>query len=274
MKFILLSLLITNLFGFNINIINSPFDRGANIKGSSKAFNALKSNLLNSKLIINEIININCDSKHITEVFQDIYINSWNNLNKDKISLQIGGDHSIAIPSIYAANTYCGSNRQTLGILWIDAHADFNTIETSPTGNLHGVPVAVLCGHTLPQLSLGDALDSHQFAYYGVRDIDSLEFYRIQKYNMLICESLNEIKEWIKNFDKIHISFDMDSLDPSIFSSVNTLVSNGLELNDIYLLFEELKKSKKLLSGDLVEYNPDKGINNKIIIDILEKMLL
>ena len=78
----------------------------------------------------------------------------------------------------------------------------------------------------------------------------------------------------MNNFDRIHISFDMDSLDPSVFSSVNTPVYNGLELEEVYMVFDEIKKSNKLLSVDLVEYNPLQSINNEIIIEILEKMLL
>ena len=269
-----LILLLTQVLGLNINIINTPFDKGANIKGSSKAFNTLKPTLFNSNLKINKINNIDCDSRHLTQIFDDVYINTWNNLNENKFTLQIGGDHSIAIPSIQAVNTYCGSNREILGVLWIDAHADFNTIQTSPSGNLHGVPVAVLCGHTLPSLSFGEPLDTTQFAYYGVRDIDSLEFNRIQEHNMLVANNFDEIKEWMRNYDKIHISFDMDSLDPSIFSSVNTPVNNGLKLEDIYPIFDFIKKSKKLISADLVEYNPLKGINNSLIVEILEKILV
>ena len=272
MKLILL--LLTQVFGYNINIINTPFDKGANIKGSSKAFNILKPSLFNSNLKINKINNIDCDGRHLTQIFDDIYFNTWNNLNQDKFTLQVGGDHSIAIPSIQAVNTFCGSNKEILGVLWIDAHSDFNTIQTSPSGNLHGVPVAVLCGHTLPSLSFGEPLDTSQFAYYGVRDIDSLEFIRIQEHNMLLANNFDEIKRWINNFDKIHISFDMDCLDPSIFSSVNTVVNNGLKLEDIYPIFDFIKNSNKLISADLVEYNPLKGVNNKLIIEILENMLI
>ena len=123
-------------------------------------------------------------------------------------------------------------------------------------------------------LSLGEALDTKQFAYYGVRDMDGLEFFRIQEHNMLIVNSFDEIKEWISYYDKIHISFDMDSLDPSIFSSVNTPVNNGLKLDDLHPIFDFIKKSNKLISADLVEYNPLKGVNNKIIIEILENMLV
>ena len=69
---------------------------------------------------------------------------------------------------------------KSLGILWCDAHADFNTIKTSPTGNLHGTPVAVLCGHTLRSLMYGDILEPNQFAYFGLRDLDTLEFHKVK----------------------------------------------------------------------------------------------
>ena len=274
MKLLLFFLLLNNVLGYNINIINTPFDRGANIKGSSNAFNILEPDIINSNLKIHKTETIETEQKHIRLVYNDIYMHSWKNLNSDKLTLQIGGDHSIAIPSIFAANTMCRLKKEKLGVLWIDAHADFNTMQTSPSGNLHGVPMAVLCGHTLPLLSFGESLDTEQFALYGVRDIDSLELNRIQDHNMLLANSFKEIKEWIEKFDKIHVSFDMDCLDPSIFSSVNTPVDNGLTLDDLYPIFNEIKKDNKLISADIVEYNPLKGINNMVIIEVLESMLI
>ena len=109
----LLFLLLANVYAFNINIINTPFDRGANIKGSSNAFNILEPNLSVSNLNINKIENIESDKRHIRLVYNDIYMHTWKNLNEDKLSLQIGGDHSIAVPSIYAANTFCSLNKKT-----------------------------------------------------------------------------------------------------------------------------------------------------------------
>ena len=99
MKFILL--LLTNVLAYNINIINTPFDKGANMKGSSKAFKVLKPNLSTSNLKINKIVNIDCNSKHITEIFDDVYVKTLNNLNLDKFTLQIGGDHSISLFQVF-----------------------------------------------------------------------------------------------------------------------------------------------------------------------------
>ena len=159
-----------------------------------------------------------------------------------------------------------------MGVLWFDAHADFNTIETSPSGNIHGVPVAVLCGHTLNELSYGNSLEPSQFGYYGVRDIDSLEFNRFQYYNMNILDSEKDFTKWMRKFDKIHLSFDMDCLDPSIMSCVNTKVNNGLTMEKVRDKLKMIKDSNKLMSMDLVEYNPLLGDNSDVVEDILKTL--
>lgn len=258
----------------NINIISLPYDLGANKVGSRNAFNVLKEDLIDSnKIKLNKIIELEANSRHLRIELGNAYIESWKSLDTKKIPLLIGGDHTCAIPNIFASNGYCIANKEKLGVLWIDAHADFNTIQTSPTKNLHGVPVSVLCGHTLPMLSFGEHLDPSQFLYYGLRDFDSLEFDRIQEHNMKILDNELELKEWCKNYDKIHISFDMDSLDPSVFSSVNTPVKNGLTLENISYLFNHVKNTKKLQSMDIVEYNPELGNQNEVILKILEDLL-
>ena len=266
--------IITISNAFNINVISLPYDQGANIIGSRNAFNVLKEDLIDSnKIKLNKIIELEANSRHLRIELGKAYIESWKSLDAKKIPLLIGGDHTCAIPNIFASNDYCIANKENLGVLWVDAHADFNTIETSPTKNLHGVPVSILCGHTLPMLYFGEQLDPSQFLYYGLRDFDSLEFDRIQEHNMKILDNKLELKEWCKNYDKIHISFDMDSLDPSIFSSVNTPVKNGLTLENISYLFNHVKNTKKLQSMDIVEYNPELGNQNEVILKILEDLL-
>ena len=265
--------IITISNALNINIISLPYDLGANKVGSRNAFNVLKEDLIDSnKIKLNKIIELEANSRHLRIELGNAYIESSKSLDTKKIPLLIGGDHTCAIPNIFASNGYCIANKEKLGVLWIDAHADFNTIQTSPTKNLHGVPVSVLCGHTLPMLSFGEQLDPSQFLYYGLRDFDSLEFNRIQEHNMKILDNELELKEWCKNYDKIHISFDMDSLDPSVFSSVNTPVKNGLTLENISYLFNHVKNTKKLQSMDIVEYNPELGNQNEVILKILEDL--
>ena len=174
--------------------------------------------------------------------------------------------------SIFAINQYCLYNKIKLGVLWFDAHADFNTMRTSPTKNLHGMPVSILCGHDLQLLSFGEYLYPDQFAFYGIRDLDTLEFYRFQENNMLVLDNEDELEAWLKKYDVIHLSFDMDCIDPSDFSSVNTLVKNGPSLKNVNKMLDKIRMSNKLISMDIVEYNPTIEENNNVITDILKRV--
>lgn len=250
-----------------VNIVNIPFENGANIKGSSKAFQEIKNDL--AFLNIGKIHEIECENTHVTQVLSDGYKKVTDILNTNEFPLTFGGDHTISISSISACNEYCKKKNRKLGIVWFDAHADFNTIETSPTGNLHGVPVSVLCGHTLKFISLTEPLDTNQFCYHGVRDFDSQEFLRFQEYNMNIVYNARDFKDFINNFDRIHISFDLDCLDPSFMHCVNTKIPNGLMFKDVLKKLNLIKDSGKLMSMDIVEYNPNFGDNTDILIKLI-----
>ena len=260
-----------NILALLVNTINIPFDRGANMKGSSRAPEIINKHL--DFLNIKDNYNVETDTNHISKIITDGYIHVWNTLQYNIFPLVIGGDHTISVASISASNDYCMLNNKNLGVLWLDAHADFNTIETSPSGNLHGVPVSILCGHTLPVISFGTKMDCKQFAYYGLRDLDTLELKRFQKYEMKVFDDDNEICEWIKNYDKIYVSLDLDVLDPNEFNLTNTPVSNGLSIKKVHKALEIIKLSNKLLGMDIVEYNPDKGENTTIINDIIKNAL-
>ncbi len=255
-----------------INIINMPYNNGANIKGSNQAFNVLKKDLNFMK--IENTYDIDTVNGHLRVILGRAYMGVWNSLNGEKFPLLIGGDHTCAIGSIYATNEFCLMNNERLGILWCDAHADFNTIETSLSGNLHGVPVSVLCGHSLPLLGFGKYLDTDQFCYYGLRSIDPNERIRLQENNMKTLnykeDCSNDLKQWISRFDKIHLSFDMDCFDKKDFENVNTPVNNGPSYKNIMQTLKIIKESNKLISMDLVEYNPTKGENNAPILDVLK----
>ena len=251
------------VIGFNL--IKVPYDSGANKRGSSFFPDEVE------KIVRPNIIYKTCTEKTLHEKFQTVYNIVERCHKKNEFPVIVGGDHTIAIPSVYASNEYCLSNQKRLGILWMDAHADFNTLETSPSKNLHGVPVAALCGHTLGELTYGKHLEPSQFSYYGVRDIDCLEFNRFQEYNMKVHTSVDQVCEWIKCFDAIHISFDVDCLDPSIMKSVNTPVENGLSLLEAKTVLETVKKSKKLLALDIVEFNPKIDVSNMSTISKLFK---
>lgn len=265
--------LFTLISALNINTISIPYDNGANIKGSRFAPKIIVDNLDNLdnlQICNNYEIQTN---KIIKNYYEDTFILVAQSIDKNFFPIILGGDHSVVVPGISAINEYYKKiQNKSLGVLWVDAHADFNTIDTSPSKNFHGMPVSILCHHTLPNLNVGDTLDPSQFGFYGVRDIDSLEFNRFQNYNMQILDSDIEINEWLKNFDKIHVSFDIDCIDPYEFNGVNTPVKNGKKIKEIKSLFNKIKKSKKLCSLDIVEYNPEKNNNVNIITDIVKEI--
>lgn len=260
--------------GLNINLINFPFDRGSNMQGSNRAPAVINRDLkfLNIVNIVNNYT-IDCRLNHLRTVFGQGYFKVRETINMDLFPFIIGGDHTISVSTISACNDYCISNKNKLGVLWCDAHADFNTIQTSPSGNLHGTPVSILCGHTLPVLSFGENLSPEQFAYFGLRDLDCLEFDRFQDYNMKSFDTETEIVEWIKNYDKIYVSLDLDVIDPDEFNSINTPVKNGISIKRLHNILEIVKNSGKLFGMDIVEYNPDKGEDTSVITNIIKHIL-
>tara|TARA_Y100000389_G_scaffold119941_1_gene117103 strand:+ start:3345 stop:4136 length:792 start_codon:yes stop_codon:yes gene_type:complete len=256
------------VIGILINTINIPFDNGANILGSNKAPAKLENSF--NFLDINKKVDINCEEILSGILFQG-YREVKKSLEDDKLPIIVGGDHTISACSVAASNEFCLKKNETLGVLWCDAHADFNTILTSSSKNIHGMPVAILCGHTLQSISNGPFLNPWQFGYYGLRDIDCLELLRFQQFNMNVLEE-KDIDDWLELFDKVHVSFDLDCIDPCIFNSVNTPVENGKSKIQIKHVFKKIKNSKKLQSLDIVEFNPDKGDEKDIIEELVKEL--
>jgi len=204
-----------------------------------------------------------------------------------KFSLVLGGDHSIAIGSIGGLlRAY-----PELRIIWVDAHADINTPETSFTGNLHGMPVSYLMGMNKTQSKFFSWLYSAQsenfdgkdfqplqkgrIAYIGLRDVDPGEK-RILKENGIKAFSMQEVdemgiaavmKEAVKAIDPegvspIHLSFDIDGLDPSVAPSTGTAVHGGLSMREGRYICETLYDTSRLVSMDMVEVNPSLAQEN------------
>jgi len=260
-----------SVIGLLVNTINFAFDRGANMRGSDRAPGVIAKDL--SFLNIFKNYTITSERNHLRTVLGDGYFRIWNTLDCNVFPLIIGGDHTISTSSIATCNDYCLMKRERLGVLWFSAFADFNTIESSMTGNLHGVPVSVLCGHTLPMIGFGKPLQTEQFGFYGLRDMDSLEFKRFTDYNMCILDTNKNLEEWCKNYDKIYLSFSLDVIDPTEFNFVNTPIPNGKTIDELKIVFTHIKNTGKLYGMDIVEYNPNKGENNTVIIDLIKTIL-
>lgn len=259
-----------SVVGLLVNTINFPFDRGANIPGSDRAPGLIGKDL--SFLNIFKNYTVDSERNHLRTVLGDGYFRIWNTLDCGVFPLVIGGDHTISTSSISTCNDYCLMKGNRLGVLWFSAFADFNTIESSMTGNLHGVSVSILCGHTLPMLGFGKPLEPEQFGFYGLRDMDSLEFKRFIDYNMCLLNR-NNINDWCNNYDKIYVSLSLDVIDPSEFNLVNTPISNGTSICELKSVFTDIKNTNKLYAMDVVEYNPNKGENNSVIIELIKTIL-
>lgn len=181
----------------------------------------------------------------------------------------LGGDHSLAMGSVAGA---AASVSGKLGLLWIDAHADLNTRETSPSGNVHGMPFAALLGKGDPLLlGIGEkvpVIAPRHAALLGLRDVDPGERERIRKLgiavytmkeldergmNICLREALVRVTKGTAGF---HLSLDMDALDPEVAPGVGTPVPGGLTYREAHLACELVAETKKLVSMDVVEVNP------------------
>ncbi len=189
---------------------------------------------------------------------------------EQRLPLVLGGDHSLALGSVMGA-----TRGRKLGLIWLDAHGDFNTHETSPSGNIHGMPLAAICGHgASPLVTLGGALppgaklDPHNVAIIGARDIDPAERRLLRAsgvavYSMEAIDRLgiNEvvhraIETACRGTDGIYLSLDLDGIDPMFAPGVGTPVSGGLTFREAHLAVELVAETKRLVGVDLVEVNP------------------
>jgi arginase len=184
----------------------------------------------------------------------------------DSIPVFIGGDHSIAIGSIGGV-----THDAPAGLIWIDAHGDFNTMRTSTTGNIHGMSLAVVAGKGLPELvnigRPGPKVVPKNIVMIGVRSLDEKEK-RLLKRSKIRVFTMRDIDERginrvteealrvLSGLDRIHVSLDMDCLDPMTAPGVGTPERGGLTYREAHLMMEIIADSERLSSMDIVEINP------------------
>ena len=184
----------------------------------------------------------------------------------------MGGDHAIAIGTIAGLASYYRSVGKTMGVVWIDAHGDFNTPDTTPSGNIHGMPLAASTGRGASELTdlycSGPKVDPQNVALIGVRDVDPAERVLIREAGIdaytiadvdrlgaaeVIDRAIARLRERV---DVVHISFDVDSLDPLYAPGVGTPVPGGLQYREVHLIMETLAASGLVGSLEVVEINP------------------
>lgn len=193
------------------------------------------------------------------------------------IPLLFAGDHSIAIGSVSAS----AKHHENLGLIWVDAHADINNEKTSPSGNIHGMPVSFLLGKGDDRLAnIGNfkpKIQAENIVYIGLRSVDpgekdilnqlAIKAYYMEEVQALGIEKiLEDSLDYLAKSAAIHLSFDFDVLDPTVFPAVSTPVKNGLNEEQVYAIFKQLASSKKICAIDLVEYNQSRDQNQASLL--------
>jgi len=205
-----------------------------------------------------------------------------------RFPLVLGGDHSLSVGSIRGA-----AKLKKLGVIWLDAHGDFNTPETTPSGNIHGMPLAALCGLGDPRLtSLWDetppVIDPGRVAVIGARDLDPGEKTNLHAAGVMvqgmeqidrggIVTALEKAIAYVsRDVDGIYLSFDLDALDPRFAPGVGTSVPGGLTYREAHLACEVVAETGKLIGMDVVEVNPildDANQTAILAVDIVRSAL-
>mgnify|MGYP001441672773 CR=1 FL=1 len=285
------------------NLISVPMDLGANIDGSRGGPETLvkmieELQVFNSYIKTDVAVPVKTSEslktkykKEIEEVCRNLRDQTLASEKRGEFPLILGGDHSLALGSVFGSQLYCENKRLKLGVVWLDAHADMNTPESSETGNIHGMPLATILGLGHCELTAlsGEVsyLQGNKVYLAGLRSVDKKEekivsesgvnaFTMNQIRHMGIEVLAKEIKEnLVDKVDHIHFSFDLDVMDPCLAPSVSTPEEKGMSLEELDVLIHLLVSSKKLLAMDLVEYNPlneQGGKGLRTVQKILEKL--
>lgn len=274
-----------------VEIIGAPLDLGANMRGANIGPATVRIAGLADKLAalgieavdrgdvavpLRESLSTKDTAEHylsvITGVCEELYGRVQGSLGAGRFPLIIGGDHSIAIGSIKGAADYWHRHGEAMGLVWIDAHADLNTPATSPSGNLHGMPLASVLGLGHSQLvQLGGSashLRPENVALIGIRNVDEgeKEFVRqtgiryytmteIDRRGMFAC--ISDAMDHIgRRCSAVHLSFDLDGVDPLYAPGVSTPVTGGLTYREAHLALEVVAERGLLRSMEFVEINP------------------
>jgi arginase len=211
-------------------------------------------------------------------------------LEAGRMPIILGGDHCLAMGSITAVARRCRETGKRLRVLWLDAHADFNTSLITPSGNIHGMPVACLCGLGPELLThLGGpapALRPEEVRQIGIRSVDDGEKrlvrqYGIDVYDMRYIDEvgmkrvMEEALEGVDANTELHVSFDVDFLDPSIAPGVGTPVPGGPNYREAQLVMEMVADTGRLASLDVVELNPlldNRNGTAELAVDLIESL--
>ena len=291
-----------------VSLIGVPTDIGAGHRGASLGPEALRIAGLAQALAGRRVDVRDCGNlagppnpwlppvdgyRHLAQVVEwntALMEASLGELRDGRMPVVLGGDHCLGIGSIAAVARHCRDTGKQLRVLWLDAHADFNTSAITPSGNVHGMPVACLCGlgpDALTQLG-GPApqMHPHQFRQIGIRSVDPEEKRLVKQHGVDIYDMryIDEIgmkrvmEQALAGVDAdthLHVSFDVDFLDPGIAPGVGTTVPGGPNYREAQLAMEMIADSGRMGSLDIVELNPvldDHNITAELAVDLVESL--
>ena len=292
----------------NISLIGAPTDIGAGARGASMGPEAMRvaniaAMLQSHGLDVIDRGNLSGPAnpwlppsggyRHLDEVV------AWNlavhdavlaELRSSRLPILLGGDHCLGIGSISAVARHCREAGKKLRVLWLDAHADFNTSALTPSGNIHGMPVACLCGLG-PQalIEIGGtvpALHPKCIRQIGIRSVDEGEKRLVHEQGLEVFD-MRYIDEMgmrhtmelaLATLDEkthLHVSFDVDFLDPEIAPGVGTTIPGGPTYREAQLCMEMIADTGRLASLDVMELNPALDVRNKtalLAVDLIESL--
>jgi arginase len=289
-------------------IIGAPTDIGAGTRGASMGPEALRVAGLQAALELHGLRVLDRGNlhgpanpwqtpvdgyRHLPEVV------AWNQLvheavfaemEQGHLPILLGGDHSLAIGSISAVARHCRAVGKKLRVLWLDAHADFNTHALTPSGNLHGMPVACLCGQGPASLTgIGGhtpALSAKWVRQIGIRSVDPGEKRLVHEQGLEVFDmryidemgmrhAMEQALALVDSNTHLHVSFDVDFLDPEIAPGVGTTVPGGPTYREAQLCMEMIADTGRLASLDVVELNPALDMRNRtavLAVDLIESL--
>ena len=211
-------------------------------------------------------------------------------LSEGRLPIMLGGDHCLAIGSISAVARHCKAVGKKLRVLWFDAHADFNTATLTPSGNIHGMPVACLCGHGPTELvdmgGPGHRLSPKDIRQIGIRSVDDGEKRMVAEMGIEVFDmryvdemgmrhTMELALALVDANTHLHVSLDVDFLDPDIAPGVGTTVRGGPTYREAQLCMEMIADTGRLASLDVVELNPALDVRNQtaeLAVDLIESL--
>jgi arginase len=292
----------------NVSLIGAPTDVGAGARGASMGPEAMRVAGLAEALRARGVDVVDRGNlvgpsnpwqppvqgyRHLDEVVawnQTVHEAVYAELKTGRMPILLGGDHCLGLGSISAVARHCRDTGKKLRVLWLDAHADFNTSELTPSGNIHGMPVACLCGFGPKELvEIGGhvpAISPKWIRQIGIRSVDEGERAFVHEHDLEVFDmrfidemgmrhTMELALATLDDNTHLHVSFDVDFLDPVMAPGVGTTVGGGPTYREAHLCMEMIADTGRMASMDLMELNPALDEKNRtalVAVDLIESL--